>query len=343
MVVVQSLKTPEFQKKITESLPPGLSADRFTRMTLTAIQTKPELLEADKDSLYLAILASAQTGIPPDGKKAALVVFNTKVKTAQGDKWVKKVQFMPMVSGIIDKLGEVGVACDTEVVYENDAFEYEAGDAPKIFHKPAKLGTDRGMMLGAYAILRAKGVTIREVMDSKQIEQVRAKSKSPDSLGWKEFTSEMWRKTVLRRGAKRIPMPLEDEDKVRPIIDADDETFNFGDTPSAEPVDKTVVAEQKPAQQPAPVDTSTFGDLPGKPRAQLEQTKGETLEQPAPKVAEPVKQKLAEQGAKPANFDPPKKSTKPHAHASEPAPAPQARPRGLSAALAVQSDSEDVF
>jgi recombination protein RecT len=235
---------------------------------------------------------------------------------------------MPMVSGLIDKLGEVGVFCDTEVVYQNDGFEYEAGDSPKITHKPAPFGKERGEAVGAYAILRRGAATIREVMSFHEIEKVRAQSKSPNSLGWKEFWGEMARKTVLRRGTKRIAMPLDDQDKIRAAIDADDETFNFADTPAAEQEDGTVVAEQKPAQQA------------------LEQTKGNTIDQAPAKSQEPASQmppkEAAAKQARPANFDPPKSSSKPPA-ASAPTPTPQARPRGLAAALAAQSDSDDVF
>ena len=76
-MVVATIGSKDFRAKLDTALPKGVDADRFTRMTITALQANPDLLEADKDSLYLAILQCAQTGLPPDGKQAALVVFNT--------------------------------------------------------------------------------------------------------------------------------------------------------------------------------------------------------------------------------------------------------------------------
>lgn len=351
VVVVQAIKSEEFQKKLATSLPKGISPDRFTRMTLNALQRNPDLLGADRDSLYLAILRAAETGLTPDGKKAAIVIFNTKVKRQGKEVWLPLAQFMPMVSGIVDALGEMGVFCDTEVVCANDAFEYEAGDAPKIMHKPAKLGQVRGDYIGTYAILRKNTHTFREVMDTAQVEQVRAKSKSPNSLGWKDFWSEMARKTVLRRCAKRVPMTQEDYEKVEKLFAADDETFIFGEGSETQ-TDPSVVAEQRGPEQ----------------ALALEQTQGETLEQAVPKEREAV----AAKKDSPARTSPPNASTAKSSGApvreerrqatSSPAsgssttvsstkgpatnrlePAPPARPRGLAAALATPSDSEDVF
>jgi recombination protein RecT len=292
-------------------------------MTITAIQNNPDLLEADKESLYLAILKCAETGLSPDGKESALVVFNTKV----GDnRWIKKVQFMPMVTGIVKKLGEVGVKVETETVHEFDFFEYEAGDNPRINHKPAKLGTDRGVMIGAYAILRMDGIATpyREVMDSKAIETVRQQSKAPNSLMWTKFAGEGYRKTVLRRCAKRIPMRF--DESVERTIEADNESFEMGSaTPAAEaerPADATVVA-------------------------QIEQTKGETLEQAVQPKKQPVAQPNEEESENPAPKEerraaPPKEKAAPAA-ASKLDAAPQKRPAALAAVVATSEDAEDIF
>jgi len=325
-MVVATISSKEFKARVAASLPKNVDADRFTRMTITALQNSPELLDADKDSLYLAILKCAETGLSPDGKESALVVFNTKV----GDnRWIKKVQFMPMVTGIIKKLGEVGVSVQTETVHEFDFFEYEAGDNPKIVHKPAKLGTDRGIMLGAYAILRMEGIAepFREVMDSKAIEAVRAQSRSPNGLMWTKFPGEGYRKTVLRRCAKRIPMKF--DETVQRTLEADNATF-----------------EMEPAAEPT--ETPARPDDP-KVVAELEQTIGNTLQSTLPAQPETVVQ----ESAKPATRRPrqtqkpqpePEESENPAPRdATPPAPAQPARPAALAAVAAIQDDDEDIF
>ena len=247
-MVVSTLKSEQFQVSIQQALPPGLSKDRFTRAAITAIQKNPSIVEGDKNSLYSALVESAQLGLMCDGKQAALVTFNTK----QGNTWVKKVQFMPMVAGIILNLSRVGATVDAQVVHENDKFVLQLGDDPKIEHTPATLGTDRGKMIGAYAIISTKdGVKYREVMDAAQIEAVRKQSRAADSLMWTQFASEGWRKTVLRRCAKRVPIY---DEVVAKTIEADDKTFSFED--EVPPVDpNTVVDYQDPpsvAETPVP-------------------------------------------------------------------------------------------
>jgi recombination protein RecT len=293
-LVVRSLASPDFQGKLKTSLPSGMDVDRFTRITITALQTNPDILKGDKNSLYLAILSSAQAGLKPDGKEAALVRF--------GD----KVQFMPMVAGIILRLAGSGITCDTQVVHENDTFDVEYGDEPKITHKPPKLGADRGKMIGAYAILKAKeGTVYREVMDAQQIEAVRAQSRAKNSLMWTQFQGEAWRKTVLRRCAKRVAMPLDQLSEL--TLQADNATFDMqGETvtPVAETAaDPSVVATQEKAAEPTKSD--------------------------APSTA-PVQTQLVVESEDPA---PPsaREQAKP------------ARPRALAAVVAASSGTEDIF
>ncbi len=252
-MIVSVVASKDFQAKLAVSLPKHVDADRFTRMTITAIQGNPDLLNADKESLYLAILQCAQTGLSPDGKKAALVVFNTNVGTKQNPRWIKKVQCLPMIAGIIDKLAEVDIKCDSSVVYANDEFEWEEGDVPYIKHKPAKLGTARGEIIGAYAILRVNGgEAYREVMDREQIERVRSQSRGESSLMWTKFYEEACRKTVLRRCAKRVPM--KQEESVLRTLEADDAAFTFPQL--SEPENQQAISQtpQQDAPQEQPAD-----------------------------------------------------------------------------------------
>ena len=237
-LVAQTLTSNEFQVKLKQALPKSISPDRFTRCVITAIQANPGIVEGDKSSLYSSIVQAAQAGLNLDGKEAALVIFNTK----HGDRWIKKVQFMPMVGGIIKRLGSAGITVDTQVVYGNDTFEVEYGDNPRIVHKPPPFGQDRGTMIGAYAICKSRtGEVYREIMDGAQIEAVRSQSRAADSLMWTKFPSEAWRKTVLRRCAKRIPIM---DEMAQRTMEADDQTFEFDptDVPAVDP--ESVVADQ---------------------------------------------------------------------------------------------------
>lgn len=194
----------EMKSHLAQALPAGIAADRFIRVTLTAIQLQPELLECERKSLLLACLRAANDGLMPDGREGAFVVFKDK-------KAGKKAQWMPMYQGLLKKVRNTGelMSISANVVYERDHFDYQLGDEERIEHKPAS--GDRGKPIAVYAIARLKGGGIeREVMDAQAIRQVRAASRATSEEGpWAKWPDEMARKTVIRRLYKRLPSSTE--------------------------------------------------------------------------------------------------------------------------------------
>jgi recombination protein RecT len=63
-------------------LPKHITAERLFRVAMTAIQQTPKLLDCDRQSLYSAVMRSAQLGLEPDGilGQAYLIPFNGKVQ-----------------------------------------------------------------------------------------------------------------------------------------------------------------------------------------------------------------------------------------------------------------------
>lgn len=190
-------------------LPPQVSVAHFKRMVVLAISTNPDLWSADRRTLFNAAVKCASDGLLPDGREAALVVFRTKIKDKQGrEHWIDAVQYMPMIAGIRKRMRNSGdvVSATAEIVCRNDQFHYRLGEDASIHHEPPPLDQDRGNPIGAYAIIRlASGEIIREVMRYSEIERARAISRAKDGPAWKNWWSEMARKTVLRRASKAVP------------------------------------------------------------------------------------------------------------------------------------------
>lgn len=218
----------------------------FTQVVIRAVQENPDLLNADRTSLFLACQAAAQDRLLPDRKDGALVIYNTKV----GQQWIKKVQWQPMIGGIRKKLANHGFSIRAEVVYANDQFAYEMGDEPKIVHRPAVFG-DRGAIVGAYAIATdQEGNMYRETMDIAELEKVRAASKSGDSGPWKDWYTEMIRKTVAKRLFKQLPLISTD---LADLIDRDNEQYEMagrssGPSEAAQRLQEQVRSAQKPIE-----------------------------------------------------------------------------------------------
>ncbi len=232
--------------ELKAALPAHVTVEKFSRVAMTAIQNTPDLLQADRRSLFGAVVRLAQDGLLPDGREAALVIFNTK----SGNEWIKKVQAMPMIAGVLKKIRQSGEVAkiSAQCVYEADEFEVRYGYEEDVHHVPPRLGQPRGEIIGAYATAVLKdGTKLLEVMDLDQIEKVRSVSRSGQKGPWADWFSEMARKTVMRRLSKRLPMSTDVEDFI-----LRDETMaaEFKPVEETKPLSSEMLIEQA-----APVDT----------------------------------------------------------------------------------------
>lgn len=222
------------------ALPPHIPVERFVRVMQTAISQNPDLIAADRTSLFAAAMKAAQEGLLPDGKESAIVTFNVNVGTKQAPKWIKKAQFMPMIAGILKKVRNSGelAMITSNVIYKNDEFKYWVDqDGEHLIHTPLLFG-ERGEKIGVHAFAKTKdGAVYIEVLRASQVEDIKNVSKSKDSGPWASaFEDEMWRKSALRRLAKRLPMSTD----IEMVIRSDDELFDPPETVS-EPTAPTPV------------------------------------------------------------------------------------------------------
>lgn len=254
---------PQFK----QALPAHVSVEKLRRVLITSISQTPALLSADKPSLYNACMKAAQAGLLPDGREAALVMF--------GD----KVQYMPMIAGILKLVRNSGElsSISSQIIHKNDPFEFFVDvEGEHLKHTPLIFG-DRGEKIGVYALARTKdGAVYIEVMTKDQVMAVKGVSRAQNGPWKGPFEDEMWRKTVVRRLSKRLPMSTDLEQ----ALHVDDEMYDLKPEPApapltserlrevvapvAAPVEEkkksVVVDEVKPAA-PAPAPVAD-GDLP---------------------------------------------------------------------------------
>lgn len=207
--------TPEF----ANALPSHIKPEKFQRVVMTVVQQQPDLLNADRATLLAACTKCAADGLIPDGREAALVIFNTKQKIDGAERWVKAVQYMPMLGGILKRARNSGEIAGiiVNVVHQADEFVQRPDDFDHpLEHRPPKLGTDRGKAIGAYALVKLKdGTVMHEVMDLNEINKVRSVSRSSDKGPWVQWWDQMARKTVFRRLSKYLPMDAEADELMR--------------------------------------------------------------------------------------------------------------------------------
>lgn len=211
--IVARVRTDDFKQQIQLALPGNVTPERFGRATVTALLQNPDITKADPDSIFQSVIRCAQDGLLPDGKEAALVLFG------------RKAVYMPMIGGFRKIAAEHGWAIRTQVVYQEDEFEYELGLTPALTHKPVRPGAERGPAVAAYAIgIHRDGRKEIEVLTAEEIEKVRAVSRASGSGPWKDWTERMWEKTVGRRLFAELPLGERDADLIARVLQASDYT-----------------------------------------------------------------------------------------------------------------------
>lgn len=190
--------------------------EKFMRTVKNALMKDPQIAEASTQSVFLECQKAIADGLVLDGREAAL----TRFKTKRGNDWVTEVVYIPMVAGIMKRVrnsGEVA-SWSAELVYQNEyesgRFVYKAGADPHIHHEPIIVG-ERGPVVAAYSAVKLKdGSYSYEVMNIDQLNGIRNRTKSKRKDGsiagpWQTDVEEMYRKTVIRRHAKRLPVSSE--------------------------------------------------------------------------------------------------------------------------------------
>lgn len=212
--LVAVLDRPEYRRQIEEMLPPKVPTDTFCRHAKLAIQKQPELLDADRPSLFLALVQGAASGLLPDGRESVLVVQKVKGKDT--------VQWRSMIGGIRKIAAEHGITLAASVIYANDEFAYSKMP-PTLHHAPTPLGKEKGDILGAYAVaLDEDGRIICPpvVMDVPDIEKVRATSRSASGeySPWVKWWDRMACKTVARRLFAEMPLRDQAREQLERVV-----------------------------------------------------------------------------------------------------------------------------
>lgn len=212
----------------TEALPAHITPVQFKSVIMQAVMGNPDLLAADRVSLFEAALAAANDGLLPDKREGAMVIYNTKIKGKEGqrDQWIKKVQWMPMIRGVITKVFNTGQVKSVSIgiVYGGDTFRFWTDDeGDHLFHEPAE-NPDKSVWRRVYAlVVMNNGGVFAEVMDSEEVEKLRTASKTPDTGPWVTWYDEMAKKGVFRRLNKRLPISRD----IQQVLDRDNHLYDF--------------------------------------------------------------------------------------------------------------------
>ena len=205
-----------FKQRVAAALPTHMKPDRMLQAGLTALIKTPKLATCTPESFLNCMLQLSQIGLEPDGRHAHLIPY--------GDQCTLIVDFKGLVELAL-RSGTIRLI-HADVIYEGDLFDYEIGEVKK--HNKHWLRTDadkpanEGKIIGAYCrVVFTDGTEKAEVMSTAEIEKVRQSSRAGGSGPWKDWWSEMAKKTVFRRASKWLKLSAE----VADAFDKDDEQF----------------------------------------------------------------------------------------------------------------------
>lgn len=179
----------------------------FKTAAIDYIRKVPKLLECDRISLLAAFVQIAQFKFMPSSVMGEAYVIP----------YGKEAKFQPGYQGLVTLLYRTPQvkAITANVVYENDEFDYIEGLEPKLYHKPAPFGKDKGKPVGVYTVAQLEGgvktfkvMSEAEVMQIKNLSKAKATADSPWNSDKDPFKG-MWKKTCLIQHSKFLPKTAE--------------------------------------------------------------------------------------------------------------------------------------
>ena len=220
-VVVSFTATIEkYEKKNLTELLEGSSMTpaQFKQIVINELKRSPKLQEAfvkNPASLFASILHCAEMGLNPSQMVGEFffIPYRDSITPILG---YKGLLTLLMRSSKVKKIW-------SEVVYEDDDFEYELGLEPKLLHTPNHHSVRNSKNIKCiYACAKIDNDVIFKVMFKNEIQNIINMSKVPNELFFNDKKDpEQWmaKKTVLKQLAKLMP---KDDDRLKKAVSMDD-------------------------------------------------------------------------------------------------------------------------
>lgn len=218
-------------------LPRHVDAERFSRLTLTAVKSTPDLMrcfetEQGRTSLLLAAMQAATIGLEPNTPTQDAWLLPRR----NGKVWEAELSIGYRGLLKLCRRANTIKTIFAEVVREGDHFEWSRGlESDVLDHKPVPRDQS-GELTHAYAVARyhAGGYNF-VVLDRVDVEDRRAMSESWKSTKarpyspWTKWTASMWRKSALRALVPFLDLSPEQDQAVA----LDGQTFSLDEDDGA--------------------------------------------------------------------------------------------------------------
>ena len=183
------------------ALPADFNKARFVQNALALLNDHPELAKYGRDQLIAGLMKGAILGLDFYNKEAYLIPYGTQLNYQVDYKGKKKLAKKYSIRPILD--------IDAKIVREGDEFQERIIEGKTTFDfTPKPFSTAPVVGAFAYVIYKDGGMLL-DTMSKDDLEKTHKHSKAQNSMAWKDFTTEMYRKTVLHRLCKHIELEFE--------------------------------------------------------------------------------------------------------------------------------------
>lgn len=186
---------------VSEALPRDFNKARFVQNTLSLLNDNPDLAKYGQAQIVGGLLKGAYLGLDFYAHECYLIPYGKSLNYQTDYRGEKKLVKKYSIRPIKD--------ITAEIVREGDDFSVGIKDNVRVVNfTPKPFNT--GKIVGAFALVEyADGGIGVDTMSVAELENTRKHSKASNSPAWRDFTSEMYRKTVLRRLCKHIEIDFE--------------------------------------------------------------------------------------------------------------------------------------
>lgn len=200
-----SVALTEQLTEVQAALPEGFNIQRFVQNGLALLKDNEQLRTYAKtygtQNIKDGMMRAAFLGLDFISKECYLIPYGASlqfIKDYRGDKKLVMRYSKRPITDIYAKL-----------VREGDEFTEKIVDGqPSIDFKPLPFNGNK--IIGAFAVcLFQDGGMVYDTMTLEELEQTRKASKMANGPTWKNYTGEMYKKTVLHRLCKHIQIDFD--------------------------------------------------------------------------------------------------------------------------------------
>jgi len=244
-LVKKMLDTASIQTTLADI---GVTQQNFQKLAVMALRKSPKLMDCNMASIAECLIISVSLNLEP----------NTPLQHAHIIPYGNEAKFMLDYRGLVELCRRSGELEDiyADVVREGDTFKKVGGLHRNLIHEEGE-GNEDAPITHAYAVAKLKSspeksFEIIKKSDVDKILKVVKKGKAGDA--WKNWESEMWKKTAIRRLMKLLPSSIIDK-RARTYLDEyEDREFNAPNVKVLEAGNFDFREKKEPSTEPVTVE-----------------------------------------------------------------------------------------